>query len=51
MFATLAGGYPAADPTDRTPSPSAAHMLVREILAEQAAAGLGLLTDGGVPSA
>lgn len=48
MFATLAGGYPAADPTARAPSPSAADELVREILAEQAAAGLGLLTDGGV---
>ena len=48
MFATLAGGYPAADPTAPAPSPSAADELVREILAQQAAAGLGLLTDGSV---
>jgi methionine synthase II (cobalamin-independent) len=51
MFATLAGGYPAADPADpaaRAPSSSVADTLVREILAEQAAAGLGLLTDGGL---
>jgi methionine synthase II (cobalamin-independent) len=48
MFATLAGGYPAADPIAQAPSPSAADELVCEILAEQAASGLGLLTDGGV---
>lgn len=48
MFATLAGGYPGADPASPPPSGAATDALVREILAEQAAAGLGLLTDGGV---
>lgn len=47
MFATLAGGYPGGSPTppaDRaTPDRDA---LVREVLVEQLAAGLELLTDG-----
>ena len=46
MFATLAGGYPATDPGSR-PGRSV-DALVREILAEQAEAGLGLLTDGSL---
>ncbi len=49
MFATLAGGYPAADPASPTPrSRAAADALVRAAIADQAEAGLGLLTDGGV---
>jgi methionine synthase II (cobalamin-independent) len=46
MFATLAGGYPATDPG--SPPDRAVDALVRVILAEQAQAGLGLLTDGSL---
>ena len=50
MFATLAGGYPAAErPTDPDPPAIAAPTgCVREVLADQVEAGLGLLTDGWV---
>jgi methionine synthase II (cobalamin-independent) len=44
MFATLAGGYPAADPGSRPDRPL--DVLVRQVLAEQLEAGLALLTDG-----
>lgn len=46
MFATLHGGYPhpALDRSD----PAAIELAVAWILAEQAAAGLTLLTDGGI---
>jgi methionine synthase II (cobalamin-independent) len=44
MFATLAGGYPALDPAGR-PQPNPDDR-IRAIIAEQAEAGLGLLTDG-----
>jgi methionine synthase II (cobalamin-independent) len=46
MFATLAGGYPATDPGSR--AGRSVDALVRDILAEQADAGLGLLTDGSL---
>jgi methionine synthase II (cobalamin-independent) len=46
MFATLAGGYPATDPGS-TPD-RLVDALVRAILAEQAEAGLALLTDGSL---
>ncbi len=46
MFATLAGGYPSPPPGAR-PSPDRAED-VRLILAAQEAAGLELLTDGGL---
>ncbi len=48
MFATLAGGYPAFETPVHPSSGSAADALVVEILAEQAQAGLGLLTDGSI---
>ncbi|MGZ8502764.1 MAG: hypothetical protein ACXWW6_07920 [Candidatus Limnocylindrales bacterium] len=44
MFATLAGGYPAADPGSRRGRP--VDLLVRAIVAELVEAGLALLTDG-----
>lgn len=47
MFATLAGGYPATDPG--SPPDRPVDELVRAVLAEQAEAGLALLTDGSVP--
>ena len=46
MFATLAGGYPATDPG--SPPDRPVDELVRAVLAEQAEAGLALLTDGSV---
>jgi methionine synthase II (cobalamin-independent) len=46
MFATLAGGYPATDPG--RPPDRPVDELVRAILAEQAEAGLALLTDGSL---
>ena len=46
MFATLHGGYP-SPPVDRR-DPAAIDRVVAELLEEQAAAGLALLTDGGV---
>jgi methionine synthase II (cobalamin-independent) len=46
MFATLAGGYPAADPGD--PSAGSRRDRLRAVLADQAEAGLGLLSDGGI---
>jgi methionine synthase II (cobalamin-independent) len=46
MFATLAGGYPATDPG--SPPDRPVDELVRAILAEQAEAGLALLTDGSL---
>ncbi len=46
MFATLAGGYPATDPG--SPSDRPVDELVRVVLAEQAEAGLALLTDGSL---
>ena len=48
MFATLAGGYPAFETPAHPSSGPAADAHVREILAEQAQAGLGLLTDGSI---
>jgi methionine synthase II (cobalamin-independent) len=50
MFATLSGGYPPADPSALQPVGRGADALVREILLEQAAAGLALLADGAVRS-
>jgi methionine synthase II (cobalamin-independent) len=44
MFATLAGGYPALDPGGRPNSHPDDR--IRAVIAEQAEAGLGLLTDG-----
>jgi methionine synthase II (cobalamin-independent) len=46
MFATLHGGYPCPR-VDRR-DPAAIDRVVAELLQEQAAAGLALLTDGGV---
>ena len=46
MFATLAGGYPATDPG--SPPERSVDASIRVILAEQAEAGLGLLTDGSL---
>jgi methionine synthase II (cobalamin-independent) len=46
MFATLAGGYPATDPG--SPPDRPVDELVRAIVAEQAEAGLALLTDGSL---
>jgi methionine synthase II (cobalamin-independent) len=46
MFATLHGGYP-SPPVDRR-DPGAVDRVVNELLEDQAAAGLALLTDGGV---
>src|SRR5664279_1382761 len=46
MFATLHGGYP-SPPVDRR-DPGAVDRVVAGLLEEQAAAGLALLTDGGV---
>ena len=46
MFATLAGGYPAADPGDR--SAGSRHDRLRDVLADQVEAGLGLLGDGWI---
>ena len=48
MFATLHGGYPSA-PVDRE-DPDALDRAVSAVLDEQAAAGLSLLTDGGLRS-
>jgi methionine synthase II (cobalamin-independent) len=50
MFATLSAGYPPTDPSAPQPVGPDADALVREILLEQAAAGLTLLTDGAVRS-
>jgi methionine synthase II (cobalamin-independent) len=50
MFATLSGGYPPADPNARQAVGADADALVREVLLEQAAAGLTLLTDGALRS-
>ena len=46
MFATLHGGYPSPQ-VDRR-DPAAVDRVVNELLEDQAAAGLALLTDGGV---
>lgn len=46
VFATLAGAYPTSRPRD--PSGRDDEALVREVLAEQIEAGLGLLSDGAV---
>ena len=46
MFATLHGAYP-SPPVDRSDT-DAVDRVVAELLAEQASAGLALLTDGGV---
>ena len=46
MFATLAGGYPVADPGD--PSAGSRPDRLRSVLADQVEAGLGLLTDGWI---
>lgn len=46
MFATLAGGYPATDPG--SPPERSVDASIRVVLAEQAEAGLGLLTDGSL---
>lgn len=47
MFATLAGDYPAPVVTGR-PGSRARRRAVRAVIEEQVAAGLGLLSDGGV---
>lgn len=47
MFATLHGAYPASDPGDDAAD---VETLVRRVLDDQQAAGLGLLTDGGLRS-
>jgi hypothetical protein len=46
MFATLAGGYPAADPGDGAAGSRLDRL--RMLLAEQVEAGLGLLADGWI---
>jgi methionine synthase II (cobalamin-independent) len=47
MFATLHGAYPAIDPGDVAERDLAT--LVRRVLEDQLEAGIGLLTDGGLP--